>query len=158
MIEAHDYSPLTARVFWGALLALGMVANSATAAGTPESHAQALHVAKGRVTYLVHCGNCHGDNAGGDGNMADLLTVKPSDLTRLSASRGGRFPREWIRRIIDGREQIRGHGVREMPIWGDALRESLQPTWKDVSDEERTSQKIDELVVFLESIQQGSED
>jgi hypothetical protein len=51
--------------------------------------------------------------------MGQYLTIKPADLTQLSKKRNGEFPFWYVYRVIDGREEIRTHGPREKPIWGD---------------------------------------
>ena len=43
------------------------------------------------MTYAIYCANCHGAEARGDGHLAALLTVKPTDLTRLT-KKDGTFP------------------------------------------------------------------
>ena len=53
---------------------------------------------------------------------------------------------------------MKAHGGREMPIWGEAFQQTLQPTWKEVSDEERAQLKIVEVVYYLESIQEDESD
>ena len=83
----------------------------------------------------------------GDGPVAEYLTVKPGDLTVLAQNNGGEFPAERTRKVIDGREKVKGHGSNEMPVWGDAF---LQVT---DGDEGKVAEKIDQLVNFLESIQ-----
>ena len=56
---------------------------------------------------------------------------------------------------IDGREQVRGHGMREMPVWGDVFQTSVaDPLAADGSGEERARTKIHELVLYLETIQE----
>jgi len=51
--------------------------------------------------------------------MAELLrTTRPTDLTQIRKTHGGQFPFWRVYRVIDGREDVRGHGMRDMPIWG----------------------------------------
>jgi hypothetical protein len=57
-----------------------------------------------------------------------------------------------VREAIDGRKEVRGHGRREMPVWGDAF----QPTEGDPLDPERVQtaeKRIDELVAYLRTLQ-----
>jgi len=116
---------------------------------------KAFFVAKGRVTYRVYCINCHGAKAKGDGTLAEMLTTKPSDLTQLKAEGDGSFPADRVRDIIDGRAGVRGHGMKEMPVWGDVFQtSSLEPSGSDESGEERSKRKVHELVLYLESIQE----
>jgi len=86
----------------------------------------------------------------GDGYLVENLRVRPTDLTRIAESNGGVFPADRVRASIDGREQIAGHGQREMPVWGDVL------VWTEQDTAERQAQvktKIGELVEFVRSIQ-----
>ena len=103
----------------------------------------------GKSLYRVYCANCHGDSGKGDGSTAAYLTVTPTDLTKLSRQNGGKFPADRLREIIDGREVVRGHGEREMPLWGLTFQD-----WNaDASQEEVVRQKIDRLLSYLEMIQ-----
>ncbi|MGB3565154.1 MAG: cytochrome c [Thermoanaerobaculia bacterium] len=112
-------------------------------------------VSKGRVTYRVYCINCHGAKAKGDGNLAELLTVKVSDLTQIKKENDGKFLADDVAKTIDGREQVRGHGMKEMPVWGDVFQTSVaDPSAADGSGEERARTKIRELVLYLETIQE----
>ena len=115
---------------------------------------KAFFVAKGRVTYRVYCINCHGAKAEGDGTLAEMLTTKPADLTQLKAENDGAFPADRVREIIDGRTGVRGHGMKEIPVWGDVFQtSSLEPSGSDETGEERSKRKVHELVLYLESIQ-----
>lgn len=81
----------------------------------------------GKREYMNKCAVCHGkDGKGGTGGM-DVLTVAPSDLTTLSKKNGGVFPVDRVYAVIDGREAVKGHGSRDMPIWGkDYSREKVE--------------------------------
>lgn len=72
--------------------------------------------------YVNNCAICHGMGGKGDGNLAVNLSPKPADLTQISKNNGGKFPYWRIRQSIDGRiaegVNIRGHGPKDMPIWG----------------------------------------
>lgn len=115
-----------------------------------EASARYVLFNKGSVSYQRYCSNCHGTKAKGDGQVARLLTVKPTDLTQLAANNGGEFPEEEVRRTIDGRKGVAGHGMRDMPIWGDVFRNGeLGP-----EAEAAVESKITELVAYLEGIQE----
>ncbi len=140
------------------LLVLAVMPTSAlisVAQETPEEHPGFL-AAKGRVTYRTYCSNCHGKEGTGDGNLAEYLTVKPSDLTHISEANDGKFPQQEVHQIIDGRKPVRGHGGGEMPVWGDVFQSSLaqDATASGETGEERAERKIRELVLYLESIQE----
>lgn len=106
-------------------------------------------IARGGVTYRVHCLNCHGEDGRGEGPMAELLKVAPIDLTRLSRRDGGEFPAQRLVRTIDGRDEVRGHGPRGMPIWGIGF----QDLGRDSDQEAEVRAKILNLVAYIESIQ-----
>ncbi|ACV35029.1 hypothetical protein [Accumulibacter sp.] len=36
----------------------------------------------------------------------------------MSRKNGGTFPVERVYAVIDGRQELKAHGAREMPIWG----------------------------------------
>lgn len=116
---------------------------------------RAFFIAKGRVTYRVYCINCHGAKGQGDGTLAEMLTTKPADLTQIKKKHDGAYPADYVRDIIDGRTGVRGHGMKEMPVWGDVFQaSSLEPSGSDETAEERSRRKIHELVLYLESIQE----
>ena len=68
------------------------------------------------------CASCHGPAGAGDGPVAAGFKTRLPDLTGIAARRGGQFPDERIRQIIDGRAGVAAHGAREMPVWGNDLR------------------------------------
>ena len=116
---------------------------------------QAFQISKGRVTYRVYCINCHGAKAKGDGNLAELLTVKVTDLTQLKNENDGKYAANDVAKAIDGREQVPGHGMKEMPVWGDVFQTSVaEPSTDDAAGEKRARAKIQELVAYLETIQE----
>ena len=74
----------------------------------------------GKREYMDRCAVCHGQSGKGDGGMIDILRTAPTDLTTLSRNNGGVFPFEHVYAVIDGRQAVKGHGSRDMPIWGKA--------------------------------------
>jgi mono/diheme cytochrome c family protein len=115
------------------------------------SLAQQEEAAKaGRPAYEQNCAVCHGREGKGDGGAVNLLTVKPADLTQLSKKNNGTFPFWQIYRVIDGREENKAHGTRDMPIWGQEFR--MQAGSSSMA-ESQVRGRILELVYYLESIQ-----
>jgi mono/diheme cytochrome c family protein len=109
---------------------------------------QALIVSiQGDNLYKTYCASCHGDAAKGNGPMAAWLKVAPSDLTRIAARNGGKFPLARVDRIISGEEPLpSGHGTRAMPIWG--------PVFSQVTrDQDLGRVRIDNLARYLRDIQ-----
>lgn len=109
-------------------------------------------IARGRASYESFCMSCHGPEAKGNGPVATLLKVPPPDLTQISRKHNGSFPATMIYEQIDGREDIRAHGTREMPVWGNIWSE------KDgvPQSEDDTRRQISELVEYLRSIQDST--
>ena len=111
-------------------------------------------VKAGAKEFQERCALCHGDNGRGNGPYAFALVFKPADLTKLSVENGGVFPFMKAYQIIDGREVVKAHGSRLMPIWGD--RYSVESTL-EVNPEHHATLvrgKIFELLIFLNSIQE----
>jgi mono/diheme cytochrome c family protein len=143
--------------FVGTVLLIGMlfciVASTLTASRAEDNDTYSS--AKGRVTYRVYCINCHGSEARGDGSLAELLTTVPTDLTLIAKNNNGTFPTEKVREAIDGSKRVRSHGLEEMPVWGDVFQVSnLQASGSDETGEERANRKIQELVAYLETLQE----
>ena len=72
----------------------------------------------GRLEYQASCAACHGPDGKGTGPVAAALTTKPADLTIVSKKNNGVFPFGRIYDTIDGRQELKSHGTRDMPIWG----------------------------------------
>ena len=125
------------------LLAFAAVAGVASA----QSDFDPAKATLGKNLYRSYCSSCHGQDAKGDGPLAEVLTVKPTDLTLMTASHDGVFPTERTFQVIDGRKPVRGHGTADMPAWGDAFQ-AISTT------EEEVKAKIGQLVDYLKSIQQ----
>lgn len=116
--------------------------------GTPDNHdIHLIGSVKGPALYQAYCAVCHGADAKGDGPMAKSLTTPPPDLTRIAARHAGKFPAEQINHIITGDAPLpRGHGTRQMPIWGPAFS-------KVEGDQDWGLVRIDNLVKYLKEIQ-----
>lgn len=72
----------------------------------------------GKREFMNRCAVCHGQGGKGDGGAIDILKAAPADLTTLAKRNGGVFPVDRVYAVIDGREMVKGHGTRDMPIWG----------------------------------------
>ncbi len=72
----------------------------------------------GRVEYLSSCAACHGNDGKGGGPVASQLKVAAPNLTQLAKKNGGVFPLYSVYEKIDGRQEVKAHGSRDMPIWG----------------------------------------
>jgi hypothetical protein len=107
-------------------------------------------IAAGEIEYQHHCASCHGVDGKGSGPMAKFLTIEPSDLTQLT-KRNLKFPFWQVYRTIDGRQGVRGHGTREMPVWGSRFQ--AQASGGDRTARSEVAGRILSLVFYLEHIQ-----
>jgi mono/diheme cytochrome c family protein len=131
------HRPLIALTF--ALLALG-------------GAAAAQDLAEGEALYATFCATCHGPGAQGDGPTAEIMTIAPTDLTRLAAVNEGSFPHARVVMQIDGRGLIAAHGV-PMPLFGPFFQGEDAALKTDAGQPILTSRPIVDLVSYLQSIQ-----
>lgn len=81
----------------------------------------------GKFQYDSNCAVCHGKAGKGDGPFAGKVDTKAgADITMLSKRNGGVFPFARVYEVIDGRQEIKYHGTREMPIWGNDYQAKAQ--------------------------------
>ncbi len=109
--------------------------------------AWAGEVARGRALYLQYCATCHGFAGAGDGPMARALTTPPANLRRLSERFGNPLPEDQVARFIDGRADVKAHGPRDMPVWGNRFY------YESAESEAHAQKRIADLVAYLQSIQ-----
>lgn len=134
----------------GVVLVMVLLAGSAT--GQEAGGPGAGDSASGSALFYTHCAACHGKRGEGDGPVAKELEFAPPDLTRIASRAGGVFPAELVRRIVDGRHPVKGHGGPEMPIWGDAFRSESEGF-----DEAAAQARIRSIVDYIETLQKESE-
>jgi len=96
----------------------------------------------------------HGDNGKGNGPYSFALVFKPADLTQLLIENDGTFPFMKTYLIIDGREVVKAHGSRLMPIWGDRYAIESKSELDSEFNATHVRGKIFELLLFLFSIQE----
>ena len=104
----------------------------------------------GAQLYQRFCASCHGKTAQGDGPVATTFRMNVPDLTRIAKRRGGEFPRDLVRRVIDGTDVKAPHGSREMPVWG---QEFWVAQGADDKATQQTSLLIYRLVEYLALLQ-----
>lgn len=85
----------------------------------------------GKREYEANCAACHGQNGKGDGRLLDFLKYRPADLTVLSKNNKGVFPFVRAYEAIDGRLDVRGHGDRDMPVWGNDYLAQVAPDYEE---------------------------
>ena len=130
---------------WGIAAVLFWVTSS------PGLAQDAASIADGRREFLQYCAVCHGTNGKGKGPMAEQLKIQPADLTQISRKNGGQFPFWSTYRFIDGREEVKEHGPRAMPIWGAEFHKEAGSGNPDAESQVR--ERILRLVYYLQSIQ-----
>lgn len=127
----------------------------ATEQATTGTQGAGLMTELGAADFQTYCAACHGVAAKGDGTVAEFLTIPAPDLTQLSKKNAGIFPRERIAEVIDGRAEVKVHGARDMPVWGDWF--DTEAANEGMSYEEReaiVSARINALLSWLETIQE----
>jgi len=110
-------------------IAVVVLVVAAGCGGTPPKIQTVLGPDAGEPSDQVYrhaCASCHGDDGTGHGPQAASLRVPPTDLTRLTVRAGGTFPRDLVIDTITGTREIREHGTREMPVWGEHFGPSGQ--------------------------------
>ncbi len=122
----------------------------AALAALATTHADEAPNLSGAQLYQTFCASCHGPQAHGDGSVAPYMKIKVPDLTRITTRYDGKFPALEIHEWIDGQKIRRGHGSREMPVWG---WEFYAVTGDDGARRKRADELIDRLVDYLRSIQ-----
>jgi mono/diheme cytochrome c family protein len=85
----------------------------------------------GKVEYDQSCATCHGLDGKGKGSFSQALELSVPDITTLAKRNGGVFPVTRVYDVIDGREAVKAHGTRDMPIWGKHYSVSAAPRYDD---------------------------
>ncbi len=81
-----------------------------------------------------------------------MLSVRPADLTGLSAGNGGIFPAAQVVRRIDGEAEVLAHGG-PMPLFGLVLQGPAGVVVSRDGAEIITSEAIVDIVAWIEEIQ-----
>jgi mono/diheme cytochrome c family protein len=101
----------------------------------------------GKENFDAYCVVCHGKDAKGNGPAAPAMKAPVPDLTTMARRNGGKFDGTAVLYVVrgTGKTGTPAHGVEDMPIWGQAFRSG---------DEAKATLRIQNLVAFIESIQQ----
>jgi mono/diheme cytochrome c family protein len=107
-----------------------------------------------QALFRSSCAPCHGVGGDGDGPVAAALATKIKPLSTLAERHGGEFPAEYVYGVIDGRNEVKAHGTRVMPVWGTYFGLQHQMAGTDAAaTEAATHQKIEALVEYIRSLQ-----
>ena len=108
----------------------------------------------GKRDFRTYCSACHGLEGKGDGTLGEFLTLAVPDLTKLTKLNAGKFPEERVTAVVDGRAEVKVHGMRDMPVWGDWF--NAEAVSQDTDREAReliVQDRIRSLVGYIKSIQ-----
>ena len=134
------------------VLASEALANSATNAA--PSIREGISIELGQRDFRNYCAACHGMSGAGDGTMAEFLTLAVPDLSKLTKMNAGQFPEDRVRQVIDGRVDVRVHGDRDMPVWGDWFNAEAISVENDRDARDMiVRERIELLVGFIKSLQ-----
>jgi mono/diheme cytochrome c family protein len=100
----------------------------------------------GKQMFRTYCASCHGVDGMGKGPAAAAMRKPPPDLTRLTATNGGRFPADRVVHAISV-EDTPAHGSQDMPVWGTVFRSMER------SDSGMMKLRVANLTKYIESIQ-----
>ena len=81
---------------------------------------------QGEAFYMQYCSSCHGKDGRGEGAVSPYLKIKIPDLSLLKKNHKGIYPLDDVMAAIDGRRNIRAHGDRHMPVWGEVFRKEVE--------------------------------
>jgi mono/diheme cytochrome c family protein len=134
------------RGFTALLISLGFVLATAAAEETQEGGAAAV----GAHLYMKFCASCHGEAGDGKGPVAPHMSKPPTDLRTLSERYGSPLVHGELAETIDGRKDVAGHGIKNMPVWGERLDEYI-PQMPGAEAAKATT--IELIIDFLQAIQ-----
>ena len=103
------------------------------------------HAEAGRAEYVRYCSACHGEEADGNGPVANVLSPRPPALTSLRKKFGKPLSTDLVA-FVSGTSMPRAHGTSDMPVWGKVLRE-------ETGDERTGVDLLWQIVHYLDCIQ-----
>lgn len=133
--------------FWAAVWGFGMAGLVAACAPEPKAEASA-----GRNDFLSLCADCHGTQGRGDGPLAEGMTPRPVDVTRVAAQNGGVFPTARVMGHVEGFTM--GRSETPMPSFGDVMSGPTVPYDTGDGRPVPTSKRLVALIEYVEGIQQ----
>jgi len=131
-----------------ALALLPMIAGS----GAWAQDAGVGDAEEGLAIYAAFCATCHGPTAEGTGPTAEIMTIQPPNLTRLSATNEGVFPLARVVSRIDGRDPLVAHGS-PMPLFGPFFEGEDIAMKTPAGQPVLTSRPVADVVAWLRTIQ-----
>lgn len=120
------------------------------ASGAPAIALAAGPIDVGKREYEVACAVCHGVKGRGDGPLKEELKSGVPDLTVLARNNNGVFPFDRVYQVIDGRHEVRTHGPRDMPVWGNSLRSQSSLYFEDYPPSDAESSARSRILALTE--------
>jgi mono/diheme cytochrome c family protein len=112
-------------------------------------------VVSGGDEYRKFCAQCHGLTGKGDGPVASELKKSPADLTLLAKKNNGTFPYQHVFDTISGKDVIKSHGTRDMPMWSLELAMPRHGGGGTIRRSQyQVDQEIKRITDYIKSIQQ----
>lgn len=127
-----------------AALAFAVIAGTAIAAQSAPD--------LGKREYYAKCMTCHGMRAKGDGPLRTALHPGTPDLTVLARHNNGVFPTNHVLRVVDGRQDVKVYGHRDMPVWGDEYRRTAVRQ-RAADPEAYASERVAAVTAYLSTLQ-----
>jgi mono/diheme cytochrome c family protein len=106
------------------------------------------YIPSGKSMFNDYCASCHGPDGKGLGPVAPMFRKPPPDLTVLSKSHGGLFPKEHVTHMLQFGPGIPAHGSYDMPVWGPIFR--IVENYNEAA----VRMRIENLCNYIESLQQ----
>ena len=107
----------------------------------------------GKADYLHYCARCHGNDGKGNGPDAnEVAGYHALDLTNISNTHQGKFPRQDLYDIIDGGKRLPEHQDwnSPMPLWGMVFQ--LKGQEYSAESEANVKRRVSALVDYIESL------
>lgn len=73
----------------------------------------------GDQMYAKYCAPCYGLTGQGNGPAAPAFKHAPANLTQLTKSHGGKYPRLFVYQSVVEGGRVAAHGSPQMPAWGE---------------------------------------
>lgn len=112
-------------------MALGFIGTVVGISSQMAYAQQAKKIDLGKREFEANCASCHGMTGKGSGPVTPWLRMSPPDLTTLAKNNQGILP---INRLYDSilGDDIKAHGSRDMPVWGQVYRTDAANYYLDV--------------------------
>lgn len=140
-----------ATLFFSALLFAALFpmsrAYARPAQNIDQDQLPANFVPSGKHMFTEYCAACHGADAKGNGPARAALKVPAADLTTLAKRHGGKFPYEYVTRVLQFGPGFATHGSSDMPTWGPIFR------YMDNYNRAIVDKRIKNLCDYLSSLQ-----